>query len=1076
MWNKLTRDLRVQGLLLLIVIVTARFWLTSRYPSLDTKSMMSGSVSLADGLSFDAWIPHDMADSVLRDILVTFANWVHTNEQGMIFGLTLAALVMSLLPLLRSELDRFLSRRVSATFAGALFGTPLGVCVNCAAPIGYGLYRRGARLEAALAAMISSPTMNVVVLSMAFTLFPVYIVAIKIAAALFVILVLVPLLVSRFPDEALTREGLEEIDAGPATGMATADFHTERNPLAAGRWLVLTVLRQGWLIVWQVVPIMLLAGLLGSAAVVLVPWDAVVGWLPQQFSVTSILMMFALSAFGLFLPVPIAFDVILAASLRGAGLSVQYIAILLFVLGSFSVYSFMVLLRAKAHKVAISLALSMVAVGVATGVVTKVVDDLYAEKTQAPLFDELRAGDAVTDEEMPEGLSGGVYEDRFNPNVRETPERLRQALAGSREARHQTAQNYATAQDVQAPTLAWQKLAGNPRVQALALAQRGPDAGRFQVQPIGPLGLHHHFKPLVYNFINEFPDSNGVSGGDFNDDGWFDLLFATPNGVYVYANTGGKFQLHSRLSGDNPLISFDAGAAAFIDLDNDGREDIIFSEHDSGLWIAYNRGDRFAEPVKLPASDHRFAKALAFYDLDGNGYLEFFAGHVSSMLGLRPSHEASQNLLYKRQGDDYAVTGITEPFGETLSLALGHVDDDGRLDLWVGNDFDEPDMFYELEGGEFRLAPRGKIEQSTRWTMSIDAADIDNDLDMEVYIGQTTWNPSSPPFKIEQGRNVIAGRCAKFEGPYCSLSKALAETRKAVKRTDATLCEALDATLRLDCIATVYFRNLKSSIGGDVDKNEIRAKAELLRPNYPKLYKNFVDMLEFDPITRAESNKRFAGLVPQRRGINVLLVPDASGNFRNRSVEYGVEIGGWTWNARFADVDGDEWQDLYVANGWTPAELETTNVLYRNNRGRRFVNVSAAIGLLDFEPTIAYTYIDFDNDGDLDIVNYSQIGRVSLIRNDLHRNHVIQFELRDSQGNRAGIGSRLVIRYGGDEDKRQIREIKMSGGHLSFDPKIAHFGLGQWDRVEAVEIAWSTGEREIVEGPFAAGHRYRISR
>lgn len=30
----------------------------------------------------------------------------------------------------------------------------------------------------------------------------------------------------------------------------------------------------------------------------------------------------------------------------------------------------------------------------------------------------------------------------------------------------------------------------------------------------------------------------------------------------------------------------------------------------------------------------------------------------------------------------------------------------------------------------------------------------------------------------------------------------------------------------------------------------------------------------------------------------------------------GLNITGWTWNAKFADLDGDQWQDLYAANGW----------------------------------------------------------------------------------------------------------------------------------------------------------------
>jgi hypothetical protein len=132
--------------------------------------------------------------------------------------------------------------------------------------------------------------------------------------------------------------------------------------------------------------------------------------------------------------------------------------------------------------------------------------------------------------------------------------------------------------------------------------------------------------------------------------------------------------------------------------------------------------------------------------------------------------------------------------------------------------------------------------------------------------------------------------------------------------------------------------------------------------------------------------------------------------------------------------------------------------------------------LIDFEPTIAYTYIDYDNDGDLDIISNSLTGRTAVFRNDFHAHHSIQFELRDWVGNHFGVGALLVIRYGDGGSKNQVREIKMNGGHLSFDPLIAHFGLGDEASVHSVEVRWSTGERETFDGPFESAHRYRLKR
>jgi hypothetical protein len=48
----------------------------------------------------------------------------------------------------------------------------------------------------------------------------------------------------------------------------------------------------------------------------------------------------------------------------------------------------------------------------------------------------------------------------------------------------------------------------------------------------------------------------------------------------------------------------------------------------------------------------------------------------------------------------------------------------------------------------------------------------------------------------------------------------------------------------------------------------------------------------------------------------VLLVQDSEGRFENRAEALGVFDGHWAWNAKFADLDHDQWQDLYLVNGW----------------------------------------------------------------------------------------------------------------------------------------------------------------
>jgi Tfp pilus assembly protein PilF len=99
----------------------------------------------------------------------------------------------------------------------------------------------------------------------------------------------------------------------------------------------------------------------------------------------------------------------------------------------------------------------------------------------------------------------------------------------------------------------------------------------------------------------------------------------------------------------------------------------------------------------------------------------------------------------------------------------------------------------------------------------------------------------------------------------------------------------------------------------------------------------------------------------------VLFRNDSRGRFVEATSEAGLDAGNdrYHFAAAWADYDGDGWQDLFVAN-----DFGTKN-LYRN-LGRqggivRFEDVSAAAGVLDHGAGMSATFLDFDNDGRLDI-------------------------------------------------------------------------------------------------------------
>ena len=99
----------------------------------------------------------------------------------------------------------------------------------------------------------------------------------------------------------------------------------------------------------------------------------------------------------------------------------------------------------------------------------------------------------------------------------------------------------------------------------------------------------------------------------------------------------------------------------------------------------------------------------------------------------------------------------------------------------------------------------------------------------------------------------------------------------------------------------------------------------------------------------------------------VLFRNDGHGHFVETTREAGLEAGNdrYHFAAAWGDYDGDGWPDLLVAN-----DFGTKNLYH--NLGRRdgkvtFEDVAAKAGVLDHGAGMSAAFLDFDNDGRLDI-------------------------------------------------------------------------------------------------------------
>lgn len=257
---------------------------------------------------------------------------------------------------------------------------------------------------------------------------------------------------------------------------------------------------------------------------------------------------------------------------------------------------------------------------------------------------------------------------------------------------------------------------------------------------------------------------SGVAWGDFDNDGLDDLFVVSGGGSLdlpasqlapsvLYRNLGdGRFEKVQ----DFPDLRIRGMGAAWGDYNNDGWLDLVVTGYDTIILFRNDHG-RLVRDKSFP-SPKGFWTGGSWGDYNRDGYLDLYVcGYVkykpgerdasgsSTQFGLEvpftlnpASYEPERNLLFRNNGNGTFTEvaqelGVANPEGRSLSALWHDFDGDGWLDLYVANDISENKLYLNRHG-KFVNAGRSAWVEEYRGSMGLAAGDFDRDGDDDLFI------------------------------------------------------------------------------------------------------------------------------------------------------------------------------------------------------------------------------------------------------------------------------------------------------------------------------------------------------
>ena len=546
---------------------------------------------------------------------------------------------------------------------------------------------------------------------------------------------------------------------------------------------------------------------------------------------------------------------------------------------------------------------------------------------------------------------------------------------------------------------------------------------------------------LTYEY---FYNGGGVAVGDINNDGLPDLFFtANSKPCKLFLNLGGmKFRDITKEAGLEGRPGGWKTGVTMADVNGDGLLDIYicYSGKDASLrgnQLFINQGNLTfkEEAAKYGLNDSGYCTQAAFFDYDNDGDLDMFL--------LRHSVKKIDNMelakyrndldplagdkLYENRGGHFVdvskKAGLRQsPLTYGLGIAIADVNKDGWPDVYVTNDYNEPDYLYiNNHDGTFTDWADSCFRHLAQFSMGVDIADINNDGLPDV------MNLDMLP--EDNRRQKLLQLQENYESFQLMTSQGLQEQ---------------------------YMRNMLQLNNGDGTFSEIGQLAGVSATDW-----------SWTPLLADFDNDGYKDLFIT----NGYLRDYTNKDFLRYWGDYKIRQA----------MDREPVKLMDLIDSMPSSRLK--KYIFRNNGDLTFTNMQTAWGIDQAAVSSGAVYADLDGDGDLDLV-VNNLNSEAFVYRNMSREQgggsYLAVKLEGRGGNTAAIGAKVYV-YGrvgrpgvgdggrlaggvGAAEMMQYEEVDPARGYLSCVPAELHFGMGKAEAADSVVIVWPDGMRQVMRG------------